>query len=232
MATAGGDDRKDRHIRLYNLKTTQLMAQLDNKTGKPVTTLRFHPIQSHLLVSADLEFDLKVWDWREGSMMVHWKKHHSRVIHKVDFVPGEEFRLVSCSSDNTLKIKAMSDEGSGSSVQSIHANEPITSFVFHGPPEECKLMVTLAHTIRIYKVRTLQLLQTITFNDLKVSRMPIRSIEVHPQRSELMLLSVENTLQLIDLNEQPVRIVRQFNARELIPGVIRVDFGGADANET
>lgn len=75
--------------------------------------------------------------------------------------------MASCSADQTLKLW---DFNQDSQTNSIHANEPITSFVFtgsHDPPTQL-LCISLSFSIRIYKVRTLQLIQTITLNELKI----------------------------------------------------------------
>ena len=69
--------------------------QLDNGTHKPVVSLTFHPTRPHLLMSADMEFDVKLWDWESGSLVRSWKKRHTRVIWKAAFVPGYENRCES-----------------------------------------------------------------------------------------------------------------------------------------
>lgn len=63
------------------------MNQLDNGTHKPVLTLNFHPRETDLLLSSDMEFDIKLWDWRQETMLRSWKKVHTRIIYKCLFIP-------------------------------------------------------------------------------------------------------------------------------------------------
>ena len=49
--------------------------------------------------------------------------------------------------------------------------------------------------------------------------MSVYSIQVHPTNESILLLSVENTLQLLDISQSPCQMVRQYNAREIPPGV-------------
>jgi WD40 repeat protein len=89
-ATSGGDDRADRRISLWDVRSGRLLAQLDNGTHKPVLALAFHPQKPNLLLAADMEFDVKLWDWEQGKVVRMWKKHHTRVIWKIGFIPGRD----------------------------------------------------------------------------------------------------------------------------------------------
>ncbi|KAJ3087475.1 hypothetical protein HK102_011026, partial [Quaeritorhiza haematococci] len=158
-ATAGGEDRASSHISIWDVRLGTLLSQLDNGTHKPVVTLTFHPIQKSTrgwLLSSDMEFDVKLWDWRKRECLRVWRKHHSRILYRVAFVPGLSGRAASCSADQTLKFWDIdTDPPANTSTSlpsntfnsrppiitqqqsyvlgSVHANEPFTSFVFcHG----------------------------------------------------------------------------------------------------
>lgn len=195
-ATAGTDSTpqtSDRKISIWLLRTAasntpSLYTQLDNGTYKSIMTLTFHPTRPEWLLTSDLDFDVKLWDWRKGVCLKTWKKLHSRIIHKVGVVPGCPERGVSCSGDQSIKFfwldepsqETGDDEMSGSptkrksakdrerSIQSVHANEPFTSFTFCGDTQSQTLVATLSYSIRIYKMRTLSLLHTIHLKELKL----------------------------------------------------------------
>jgi hypothetical protein len=174
-ATAGGEDRSDKRICIWDIRDDTLLTQLDNSTVKAVTSLMFHPSFPNLLLSSDMAYDVKLWNWKENTPVRHWKKHHSRIIFQLGFVPGDDTRYIkrnhsaiSCSGDQSLRIwNIHSDRGHRSS---LHANEPITSFAFCGSetdPHQQKVVVSLSSSIRIYKLRTLQLIHSINLKDIK-----------------------------------------------------------------
>ncbi|KAI9363040.1 WD40-repeat-containing domain protein [Zopfochytrium polystomum] len=68
-ASAGGDDRSDRRISVWDARSGQLLTQLDNGTHKPVVALAFHPSLPNHLLAADMEFDVKLWNWEEGHIL-------------------------------------------------------------------------------------------------------------------------------------------------------------------
>lgn len=91
-AVAGGDDRLDKKIYVWDIKTDVLVAQLNNSTSKPIISLIFHPSYPELLLSSDMSNDVKLWNWKEGTLIRWWKKHHSRIIFQLGFVPGDDTR--------------------------------------------------------------------------------------------------------------------------------------------
>lgn len=92
VATAPSEDRTDKHISIWDAAKNEILSRLDNVTSKPVVFLLFHPSFPELLLSADMEFDVKLWNWREGTLVRWWKKHHTRIIYKLMFVPGDDTR--------------------------------------------------------------------------------------------------------------------------------------------
>ena len=122
-------------------------------------------------------------------------------------------RAVSCSADQSLKVwNIHSDKATNRG--SIHANEPITSFVFCGSPSDPlqqKIIISLSYTIRIYKLRTLSLLHSITMESLKLTKCPIINMEAHPLYDNFILLASDHQLRLYDLNSET--IVKTYSAR-------------------
>lgn len=103
---------------------------------------------------------------------------------------------------------------------SLHANEPITAFVFLGSetdPTNQKIIVSLSNSLRIYKLRTLQLLHVISLKDVKTNNTPIFSMMNHPVFDHYLLLSSDNQLRLFDVNEE--RVLKTFSARNLDYGM-------------
>jgi WD40 repeat protein len=87
-------------------------------------------------------------------------------------------RAVSCSGDQSIKFWDTTQDpstltsSSSSSVSKLHANEPFTSFVFCGgscnDESGLTIIASLSYSLRIYKMRTLSLLHTISLNELKL----------------------------------------------------------------
>ncbi|ORX77693.1 WD40 repeat-like protein [Anaeromyces robustus] len=213
-ACANGDDRGDRKISLWDLNTSSLITQLDNKTSKTVLTLSFHPVWEDILLSSDMEFDVKLWNWKTGKLLRIWKKHHTRIIHKTDFIPGNYEMAVSCSSDQSIKIWNVTNEDS--KITSIHSNEPFTSFTFWGDGHNQVLVTSLNYSLKLYKLRTSSLLHSIILPDLKSNKTPITSITSHPIQNNYILISSDNKLLLFDL--QTSTILKTYSAREILPG--------------
>ena len=168
VATAGSEDRMDRRICVWDVRKDALVATLDNQTSKPVVAVMFHPSFPELLLSADMSCDVKLWNWKESRCIRWWKRHHSRIIFQIGFVPGDDTRAISCSGDQSIRIwNIHADRTHGGNV---HANEPITSFAFCGSttdPNQQKLIVSLSSSLRIYKLRTLQMIHNISLRDVK-----------------------------------------------------------------
>ncbi|KAJ3326102.1 hypothetical protein HDU76_013013 [Blyttiomyces sp. JEL0837] len=213
-ASSGGDDRSDKKISLWDVRSGNLLGQIDNGTHKPIVSITFHPEKPNLLLTADMEFDVKLWDWETGALVRCWKKHHTRVIWKIAFVPGCNDKAASCSGDQSIKIWDTSQDRP--SVSSVHANEPFTSFVFCGDPSGQTLIASLSYCIRIYKMRTLTLVHTIQLKDLKLNKTPLTCISSHPLYDNYVILSCDNQLRLFDLASETM--LKVYSARELGSG--------------
>jgi WD40 repeat protein len=124
IATGGGQDRSDRRISIWNAKDGGgLIKQLDNTSGKPITVLTFHPTDPKLLMSADMDFSVKLWDWRDSAAPIRvWRKMHSRIIYKAVFIGGggEYSRIGTCSADHTLKMWDVNADESNPRISSVH----------------------------------------------------------------------------------------------------------------
>jgi WD40 repeat protein len=83
----------DKDISVWDVKQNDLINSLSNGSIKPVVCLAFHPTFPELFISADMDFDVKLWNWKEGSLVRWWKKHHSRIIYQLDFLPGDDTRF-------------------------------------------------------------------------------------------------------------------------------------------
>ena len=203
-ATSGCEDGSDKNINIWDINSDTLLAQLDNGTVKPVVCLMFHPNFDELLLSADMACDVKLWNWKEKSVVRWWKRHHSRIIFQLGFLPGDNTRAVSCSGDQSLRIwNIHSDRKQGGS---IHANEPISSFTFAGTEtdeHQQKIIISLSSSIRIYRQRTLQLLHVINLKDMKLSS-PITFIEIHPVFENFCLISSDHQLRLINMDKNTI----------------------------
>jgi hypothetical protein len=55
-----------------------------------------------------MEFNVKLWNWKENNQVRWWKKHHSRIVYQLGFIPGDDTRAVSCSGDQSLKMYVLS----------------------------------------------------------------------------------------------------------------------------
>ncbi|KAJ1547492.1 hypothetical protein HK096_002665 [Nowakowskiella sp. JEL0078] len=215
-ATAGGEDRTDRKISIWDVRNGLLLCQLDNITHKAVVNLIFHPLYPGLLLSSDMEFDVKLWNWKAGLAHVSpdevqpllkcWKKHHSRIIYKTAFVPGNDDII----NDGIT---------TGTKIGSVHANEPFTSFVFCGSGNSgnVTLIASLSYVIRIYSLRTLSLLHTIQLADIRANKTPITSLNSHPLYDNYILISCDNNLRLFDLSSEST--LKNYNAREIASGI-------------
>ncbi|KAJ3012046.1 hypothetical protein HKX48_006515 [Thoreauomyces humboldtii] len=233
-ATAGSHDRSDRRISLWDVRRGTLLAHLDNATSKPITCLAFHPDDPRLLLSADMEFDVKLWEWRSGTLLRSWKKMHTRIIFRTAFVPSSagaaapgslavaSDRAATCSGDQSIKIFALNEDDL-TPTSSVHANEPFTSFIFVGSatdPAQMKLVASLSYSIRIYRLRTATLLHTIQMKDLRDNKTPITALAAHPVHDAYVLISCDNQLRLVNLLTETTVKIYQSRA---IPTGTRVD---------
>jgi WD40 repeat protein len=89
IAITAGEDKE---ISVWDLRNNQLLLTMNNQTKKPILLLMFHPTYPELFLSADMDFDVKLWNWKDGSLVRWWKKHHTRIIYQLGFIPGDDTR--------------------------------------------------------------------------------------------------------------------------------------------
>ena len=182
---------------------------------------------------------------------------HSRIIHRVAFVPDCTDRAVTCSGDQSIKFFWLTDLNADNDseksvvprrksleqtqkardgerrVQSVHANEPFTSFTFCGDSAAQTLVAAMSFALRIYKMRTMSLMHTIHLKDLKskyvflqflsrygslilcISKTPITAINSHPDYDNYALISSDNRITLFDLATE--NTLRTYTTREILP---------------
>ncbi|KAJ3382740.1 hypothetical protein HDU92_004615 [Lobulomyces angularis] len=227
-ATAGGEDRSDKKISIWNCREGKLLRQLDNLNFKPIIILNFiknKKNDSNFLVSIDMEFDLKIFDWKNNEILKVFKKIHTRIIYQSLIFGGggddlgPNSRIATCSADQTIKIFDFKEDKPA--FQSVHANEPFTSFVVCGGNSNDvsgqTLVASLSYCLRVYKMRTLSLMHVIQMKQLKHNKTPISCICSHPTYDNYILISCDNQLRLYDLSSETT--LRTFSARTLTPGV-------------
>jgi hypothetical protein len=95
---------KEKELAVWDVRENCILATLENSTVKPVVIVHFHPSFPELALSADMENDIKLWNWKESTLVRWWKKHHSRIIYQLGFIPGDDTKAVSCSGDQSLKM--------------------------------------------------------------------------------------------------------------------------------
>ncbi|KAJ3188742.1 hypothetical protein HDU85_004456 [Gaertneriomyces sp. JEL0708] len=233
LATAG-DDRRDKRISLWDVRTGTLIRGLDNGSAKGLTGICFvgpNIDDGQWLLSVDMDFSVKLWNWKEGSCERIWKKMHSRIVFQIGVVPlhfgGDdeidpaEVKGVTCSGDQSIKVFPLLHDASlsanASSTTSIHANAPFTSFAILGSSlQDQRLVASQAYNLRIYRLRTAQLLQTLSFPDLQLDRTPITSISPHPLADNFLLLGCDNEMRL--WNQEEEAWVKKWHARDIEGG--------------
>ncbi|KAG4105633.1 WD40 repeat-like protein [Neocallimastix lanati (nom. inval.)] len=209
------DSIQDHSISIWDVHSKTCLASIlnTNSSGntKAVEIIKFHPTLPNVFLTSDQDFDVKLWDWTQGSMDVNghyhiepiriWKKFHKRIIHKMDFLPNNPLYAISCSSDNTIQIWNINDEGEGEdnkmNVKRIVSNNPISSFTFAN--NNRYLVAASMYILRIYDAENYKLLNTIELEDLKSSKMTINSMETHITNDNLLLLSCASHIILYDL---------------------------------
>ncbi|KAJ3118544.1 hypothetical protein HK100_000587, partial [Physocladia obscura] len=123
VATTSTDS--PRKISVWNTRAGQLVSQLDNGGHKSISCVVFHPDDPQLLITADMEFGVKLWNWESGelSSFVFWRpvdknmgywgretKHFNKtpVTTIVSHPVYDNYILISC--DNQLRLFDLSSE--------------------------------------------------------------------------------------------------------------------------
>ncbi|KAI8609073.1 hypothetical protein BC830DRAFT_1152469 [Chytriomyces sp. MP71] len=212
LAASAGDDRQ---VSIWDVRVGKLVSQLDNgSSNKPVMALAFNPNDDAQLLTTDMDFNAKLWNWKERRLLRCWKKHHTRVIWKVCFVPGRKHFAATCSGDYTIKVWDTTQDVP--SVTCFTANEPFTSFVFCNDVDTQMLVASLSYTLRLYKMRTEKLIATVHLKELKQNKTPVTSLALHPEHSSFLLISCDNELRLFDMSSETM--LMKYSTRDISPG--------------
>ncbi|RKP04273.1 hypothetical protein CXG81DRAFT_16255 [Caulochytrium protostelioides] len=210
VAVAGGEDRQ---IHVWSMAAQQWTQHLHNTTAKPVTCLAFHPFAPRL-AAADMEFDVKIWDYTDGACTAVFKKWHTRIIQQIQFIPGREDWFATCSADQSLKLGGytLAERPYGS----IHGNEPFVGMVFRHVDDDHVIAVALPYAVRVYSLASLQLVKTYPLPTFRAARTPLTAIHAHPTRADATLVSADNAVHLFDLTTGAFE--RTFQSRALEAG--------------
>ncbi|KXS17027.1 WD40 repeat-like protein [Gonapodya prolifera JEL478] len=217
-ATCPADPHLDRtiSIHLLTLPGPHLVRSLDTGTPRPVVALSFHPTNPTWLLTADMDHCVKLWDVDTGAVLRTWRKWHTRVVHRCGWVPHSEARAWTCSGDQSVKVwDATGDEGD-EDVARVHGTEPFVGVVFSGQGVGQMMVVAMAYALRVYKVRTMGVLRTVVFGELRGSKTPITCISSHPVHDSFALVSCDNQVRLVEL--AGMTTLKVYNAREIGPG--------------
>ncbi|KAJ3332655.1 hypothetical protein HDU93_009003, partial [Gonapodya sp. JEL0774] len=172
-ATAPADSHNDRTISILSLTgSPSLIHQIDTGTPRATIALSFHPEHPSWLLSADMDHCVKLWDVETRVCLKVYKKWHTRVIHRIGWVPYADSRAWSCSADQSVRVwdvdTVIADDADGDlDVAKIHANEPFVGVVWSGQGVGQVMVVAMAYAVRVYRARTMGVLRTVGFPDLR-----------------------------------------------------------------
>ena len=159
---------------------------LKNYHSRPFSNLKFSNL-THFLVTADMSYDIALWNYLDGSCLAVWK-FHSRIIN--DLICTEKtVKIYTCSSDNSIRtfkipqaISSMTFTSGKRKTHSRHhklvfslnypsnsafCSEPISSISLGTLKKDVCVFSAASYAIRIYKDRDLTLLFVIPINDFK-----------------------------------------------------------------
>jgi len=198
------DCNTDHSISIWDVHTKTCLAKMSN--NKAVEIIKFHPTLPNVFLTSDQDFDVKLWDWTQGTVDAQgnyhiepirvWKKFHKRIIHKMDFLPTNPMYAISCSSDNAIQIWNIESDDK-SHVKRLVSNNPISAFTFANNNKY--LVAASMYILRVYDMKDYRLINTIELEDLKTSKMAINYMETHITNDNLLLLSCASNVILYDL---------------------------------
>ncbi|ORX53012.1 WD40 repeat-like protein [Piromyces finnis] len=198
------DCNTDHSISIWDVHSKTCLAKMTN--NKAVEIIKFHPTLPNVFLTSDQDFDVKLWDWTQGTVDAQgnyhiepirvWKKFHKRIIHKMDFLPTNPMYAISCSSDNTIQIWNIENDDK-SHVRRLVSTNPISAFTFANNNKY--LVAASMYMLRVYDMKDYRLVNTIELEDLKSSKMTINYMETHITNDNLLLLSCASNVILYDL---------------------------------
>ncbi|KAI8847462.1 hypothetical protein BC829DRAFT_244104 [Chytridium lagenaria] len=118
----------------------------------------FHPAKKNLLLSADMDFDVKLWTGKLEIIKM-LEEASQKVVWRISFVSRREDLAASCSGDQSLKIWNI--DADNEVVASAHAKRTFYEFPFLWRSFQPNCDSFSLVFMRIYKLRTMSLLHTI-----------------------------------------------------------------------
>lgn len=74
----------DKCIRIWDIEQNEILIELEHGSYKPITAMKIHPVYSDILITCDMDNNIKVWKWKLSKLMKQFKKIHGRVIYQID----------------------------------------------------------------------------------------------------------------------------------------------------
>lgn len=73
----------DKCVRIWDIEQNEMIAEVEHGSYKPITALIIHPVYTDILITCDMDSNIKVWKWRQMKLMKQFKKIHGRVIYQI-----------------------------------------------------------------------------------------------------------------------------------------------------
>ena len=181
-----GCRRDNNEILVY--QHDSLINRFKNYHSRPFTILKCIE-NTRLLVTADMAYDISLWDYIEGNCIAVWK-FHSRAVNDILCIENG-MKIYSCSSDNSVRCFKIPQSVSSMTFpksnkrqvvrhqklvfslnypsSSAFCNESISSISLGIIKNEAIVFAGSVYTIRIYKEREMKLFSIIPLNDFKLT---------------------------------------------------------------
>ena len=118
-------------VRILDMSKKQELASFPH--GTCAANLRFHPVQSHLLLTSDMSGEVRLWDWQKGEVVQRFS--HPDWVSEVDCHPGGRWLATACADKNLRMWDATLGVAPGKNPKLLAGHEGIpvrVSFSFDG----------------------------------------------------------------------------------------------------
>jgi len=107
-----------------------LICEIPLPPRTPALHVKFVPSNPDLLVVADRNKDMKVWEWRSRQVYKTFAKEHEKVVRAMEVfsTDGDEDRIVTMSSDQSIRIWIV-DQQNTKSIASVLSNSLLTALI-------------------------------------------------------------------------------------------------------
>eukprot|EP00835_Amoeboradix_gromovi_P002908 NODE_176_length_15869_cov_0.275777.p4 type:complete len:424 gc:universal NODE_176_length_15869_cov_0.275777:9960-8689(-) len=164
----------------------KLINRFKNYHSRPFTIIRLVS-NTRFMVTADMSYDIALWDYIAGNCIAVWK-FHSRLVNDLICVENG-IKIYSCSSDNSVRcfkvpqsVSSLSNSNRKTAVRmqklvfslnypsaSAFCNEAIASISLGSIKNETIVFAGTIYAIRAYKERDMKLISVININDFKIT---------------------------------------------------------------